>query len=171
MIQERPRIAPEHGRGKFYTIEYAVRADDTVPAREFIEEVKQGTRQLNNMKVVGKSNRRTSGTVNPADVFMNICKVTATRGRPPMRTDYNQLQQGIWEFKAINLRATFYDTDGSGKYTPLMIKKRNSAWPSNPGFDHFLRITTCFEKRGQKTPQREIRYAEKVRKEDLRHDK
>lgn len=104
--------------------------------------------------------------------FLKACKKIANTGQPVHRHSFNQLQNGIWELKHINLRISFYDTDGTGNYEPFIDRDSykgtyaSRPWPD--GFDEYLRLTTAFGKLSQ---DRHIVLAQEVREEDLEHDR
>ncbi|MDQ4491132.1 hypothetical protein RBS60_13090 [Sinomonas sp. ASV486] len=102
--------------------------------------------------------------------FLRAAQKLARTGKPIHKDSYNQLRDGIWELKHANLRISFYDTDGSGHYDPLIDRESYGPWTTRPwpdDFLEFLRLTTAFEKLHQ--PEH-ITLAKQVRKEDLAHD-
>lgn len=104
--------------------------------------------------------------------FVKACKKIATTGEPIHRQSFNQLQNGIWELKHYRLRISFYDTDGSGDYEPLIDRDSykgtfaSRPWPED--FEEYLRLTTAFGKANQ---DEHIILAQEVREEDLEHDR
>lgn len=105
------------------------------------------------------------------DWFLGACEQLADGGRLPHQNAHNQLRDGIWEFKHWDLRVSFYDTDGSGEYSPLIDRDSYSRFTTRPWPDDFLqhlRLTTAFHKDVQ---QHHISLAATVRGEDLEHDR
>jgi hypothetical protein len=92
----------------------------------------------------------------------------------------NALRDGIWEFKEGEKRISFFDTDGSGNYTPKRKFKdrEKSDYPDDPdweipSFERDVRLGHCFGKPwGQRTTEQEdLDESARVRMEDLAHDK
>ena len=90
----------------------------------------------------------------------------------------NNLNDGIWEFKLGKIRISFFDTDGLGYYTPkLRIRDiRDADYPDDdfwwlPDFDVRIRLGHCFGKETQQTEPADLFESERVRQEDLQHDR
>lgn len=156
--------------GECFTVEFAVRTNGASPAAEFMRDLREGE--------AGEGREANSAADEQVDTwawFLEACARIANKGDPPPGRTYNQLERGIWELKHRSARLTFFDTDGSGVDDPTIDYDsyagfhRLRPWPDD--FDEYLRLTTGFMKRSQKTPPREINFAGLVRKEDLRHDR
>jgi hypothetical protein len=110
--------------------------------------------------------------------FLHTFQSFADTGIPPYSGAVNYLEDGIWEFKRRNKRMTFYDTNGSGDYTPKS-KIRDWAdrdsddldWWWFPNFDpENLRLGHSFLKASEQTSVEDLSMATEVRKEDLKND-
>lgn len=93
------------------------------------------------------------------------------------RRGHNYLHDGVWELKVDALRATFFDTDGAGGYTPKLGRE---SWEVGQGrrriyepdeMDDYVRLGHWFVKTGQKAGQEQLDAAFLVREEDLDHDR
>lgn len=151
--------------GGWFLIECAVRKDLSSPVGEFLRELRDGEHDL--------IDQEPDEQVRWHDWFVAACEYLAETGDPPHRS-YNQLMDGMWEIKHASLRVSFYDTDGSGHFTPKVDRTmlgpyEHRAWPED--FAEVLRLTSAFEKTGQKTNPREIGFAKLVRMEDAAHDR
>lgn len=116
--------------------------------------------------------------VSDYDWFMRAIKYFATEGEPQYKRAINYLRAGIWEFKHGKKRLTFYDTSGGGRFRPKaeIVDHRDAEEPNSehwnvPYFDPELRLGHWFLKDGPTTRVEELETAEKVRDEDLAHDK
>lgn len=102
-------------------------------------------------------------------------EMLADSGELP-RGQSNSLGDGIWEFKVSNLRMSFFDTDGEGRFVPK-LGTSFVAWngrteyelPDN--FDDFLRLGHCFPKVSERTLKNDLEQANKLRSEDISHDR
>lgn len=154
--------------GECFTVEFAVRTNGASPAADFMRGLQEGTYDGRDSQLAADEQ------VDMWDWFVEACARVASEGVPPPGNTHNQLEGGIWELKHRSARLTFFDTDGSGVDAPTIDYDsyagfhRPRPWPDD--FDEYLRLTTGFMKRSQKTPPREINFAGLVRKEDLRHD-
>lgn len=162
--------------GDCYAIHYAVRADGSVPAREFMDALreKRWANDPDEPKL-------------PADAqlgdywhFLRACKHLADTGEPKRSGLVNALDEGVWEFKVSQKRMSWFDTDGEGGYTakPLIRDRDASAHPQDefwffPDFDPLIRLGHCFPKAKhvRRTPQRDLDVSIAVRREDLDHDR
>lgn len=153
--------------GDQFSVECAVRTDMSSPVAEFLDTVEAGA--ADNVEVLEPDEQ-----IRWFDWFTAVCEGLADHGSLPHRDDHNQLLDGIWEIKHGVLRVTFFDTDGTGDYEPLIDPTPYSRFTTRPwpeGFLYYLRLTTAFEKTTQKTPPAQIHLAKIVRKEDLEHDR
>ncbi|QRY53826.1 hypothetical protein [Mycolicibacterium septicum] len=110
--------------------------------------------------------------------FLNAIRHWANTGEPVYRDAVKSLREGIWEFRHGDKRLTFFDTDGTGGYTPKLPIQRHadadapdSEFWQIPNFDYLLRLGHAFTKVSQKTPQHDLAESQKVREEDLDHDR
>lgn len=155
-------------RGEWFTVECAVRRDRSSPVAEFLQDLGDGASPVAS-EVLEKDEQ-----IDWRRWFVRACHRVATTGRPPHGDAHNQLQDGIWELKYWDLRVSFYDTDGSGVYVPLVDTESYSRFTTRPWPEDFLeslRLTTAFAKTGQKTDPAQIALAIDVREEDLEHDR
>lgn len=97
-------------------------------------------------------------------------------GKQLGRTDTNELEDGVFEFKHDVVRISFFDTDGVGSYTPKAGEwftewdgKRACKPPTD--FDREVRLGHSFEKVGRRAEQSDIDQCIRVRREDVAHDK
>jgi hypothetical protein len=108
------------------------------------------------------------------DEIFVICEYFAENGLPAVLADLNQLEHGVWEFRASWLRAAFYDTDGKGNYaakTSRYSLSKNPDWDEIPIFDEDIRLACFWGKDGKEAPKPDVRFTRQVRQEDLLHDK
>lgn len=156
--------------GESFTIECAVRTDQTSPVAEALDQLAAGKWPVeDNSDGLDRLDRQ----VSVRDGFLSAMRHLSQYGTLPPGTHYNVLLDGIWEFKRLRMRLTYYDTDGRGSHEPVYVEKghwRNTPWPMND-YDDYLRLTTAFEKTTAQTPQHEIDLAKQVREEDLEHDR
>lgn len=160
-----------------HDVEFAVRADGTVPAQEFLELLRDG-RWPNDPDEDGDP--PWDEQIRDEAKFWQMIRKLADRGLPTggrQGAQTNQLQEGIWEFKRGAKRLTWYDTDGSGGHAPkLRIDDRaESNYPDDddwwfPEFDTIIRLGHSFPKTSQKTSHFDINEALATRTEDLNHD-
>ncbi|MFS0700283.1 hypothetical protein AB6N24_09955 [Cellulomonas sp. 179-A 4D5 NHS] len=153
--------------GEEFCVECAVRTDLTSPVSEFLDGIEGGAADH-----VG--DLEPDEQIRWYDWFMAACDGLAEYGTLPHRHDHNQLLDGIWEIKHSVLRITFFDTDGSGEYEPLIDSDSYSRFTTRPwpdDFLYYLRLTTAFTKTAPKAPPAEIELAKTVRTEDLEHDR
>ncbi|MDN4616011.1 hypothetical protein P5G50_16290 [Leifsonia sp. F6_8S_P_1B] len=114
----------------------------------------------------------------PGDVvkLLSLLRYFARNGEPPYKHSFNDLEDGIWEFKVSSKRFPMFDTDGAGLFSPkLRIGSIDEAVPGAeywefPEFDWNVRLTHCFPKSSQRTPRKEIDEAHRIRSEDIAHD-
>lgn len=160
--------------GGAYVIECAVCADGTSPALAFLTALGDG---------MWEPDPETTGLPDDAQIgdhafILQVCKKMADDGLPLRGSAVNALNDGIWEIRRSTKRLTFYDTDGSGSYTPKpKIRYRaDSPDPEDeefwwfPDFDDYIRLGHAFGKTSQKTLPKDLDRAETVRREDLQHD-
>lgn len=155
--------------GDHFLIECAIRRDLSSPVADFLDEMAAGA------WAPGVENGlEPDEQVSWTDAFFAACEHLADTGSPIYAASFNQLRDGIWELKHWDLRVSFYDTDGHGNHTPVVDRDSypryaNRPWPD--GFDENLRLTSAFQKRGQKAEERHMAFANQVREEDLEHDR
>lgn len=94
-------------------------------------------------------------------------------GEPLPANSVNYLRDGIWEFVVSDLRVTFYGTEGDGT-VDMKTPAPRGFW-TNAEFDGdyapIIRVGHYFAKTTQKTPEKDIQEAIRVRDEDLAHDR
>lgn len=153
--------------GDQFAVECAVRTDLSSPVSDFLDTVQVGTADH-------VEDLEPDEQIEWFDWFTAACEALADNGTLPHRQDHNQLLDGIWEIKHGVLRVSFFDTDGTGEYEPLIDYDSYSRFTTRPwpeDFCYYLRLTTAFEKTTPKTPPAEIELAKTVRTEDLEHDR
>lgn len=159
-------------RGQFHEVGCAVRADGTTPAGVFLDALRKGA--------WGKLDESVQLDEQISDYhwFLNAITHWASTGEPVYRGAVNALEDGVWEFRHGNKRLTFFDTDGSGAYTPkLPIRSHeDSEAPASeywyiPYFDEEIRLGHAFTKVSQKTLARDLLESSHTREEDLAHDR
>ncbi|WP_336653178.1 MULTISPECIES: hypothetical protein [unclassified Leucobacter] len=96
-------------------------------------------------------------------------------GRPLSRTDFNELEDGLFEFKHDVVRISFYDTDGNGRFTPKAgvwytewDNSRACALPED--LEEDVRLGYSFEKVSAQTLPEDLEKCKQVRREDIAHD-
>ncbi|WP_138248276.1 hypothetical protein [Mycolicibacterium phocaicum] len=159
-------------KGQMHQVDCAVREDGRSPAGEFLDALKSGA--------WGQT-----GDTEPLDEqigdyhwFLNALRHWANTGEPVYRDAVKALDEGVWEFRHGDKRLTFFDTDGRGGYTAkLPIRDyRDAEAPESefwqiPNFDPLIRVGHAFTKVSQKTLPHDLSESEKVREEDLAHDR
>jgi hypothetical protein len=153
-------------------VECAVRADGrTSPVAEFLDRLQEGSWQPENDDDPGLE---PDEQVDFRNWFLAEVKHFANTGEMRHGGAYNQLVDGIWEFKHSNVRVSFYDHDDHGNYIPKTAEK---IWVGGGGyfrlpedFDYFIRLGIAFTKSTQKTLKRHLAEAVLIREEDLSHD-
>jgi len=156
--------------GECHLIECAVAADGSAPALEFLNQLRKGVRETYPVDIDSDAQVQAYG------IILARCEYLARYGEFASRNrkHYNQLWDGIWELKHEELRLSFFDTAGDGTYSPKIAE--SDYWgnaPRLPIFDEFIRLGRGFPKpRTMRwTPEAEIRFALRLREEDLEHDK
>jgi hypothetical protein len=168
-------MAPVHRRvlanGDYYAVECAVRADGiTSPVAQLLHDL----RQRRWVPRDGQPAVAADEQVHLYAWFLAEIEYFAETGRLHRRGEWNQLRDGIWEFKHHDVRISFYDTDGHGHYEPKIVEREPFAGGGYfplPEFDERIRLGTAFEKLTPKTPEHELRLARQIRQEDLAHDR
>lgn len=160
-------------RGESHDVYCAVREDGTCPAGEFLDALKEGRWEPDPDAHELPSDEQISDW----HWFLDAIRYWASTGEPVYARAVNDLDDGIWEFKHGSKRLSFYDTDGRGRYEPkLRIRDRSQAIPDTaywdiPYFDDEIRLGHAFPKTSQRTPDYELTETQKVREEDLAHDR
>lgn len=156
----------EVAKGDCYIIQNAVRLDGTEPAALFMDLLDQGKMIVDEGELVDEYLPRDASHVRAA-----INDLAEGRELPANR--YNELRDGIWELKSGDVRVSFYDTDGSGNYTPKFGTVTHTHWRKIielPDFDDFIRLGHSFPKQSKTTTESDIALTKTVRLEDLSHD-
>jgi hypothetical protein len=157
--------------GELYQVECAVLADGVEsPVAEFLTRL----REKRWVPTDGPSQLTPDEQLETHAWFIAKVEYFAETGEMHTRGDWNQLRDGIWEFKRHEVRVSFYDTDGQGGYDPKIVERSpigGGGYFPLPEFDEYIRLGTVFEKRAGRTSQTELRLAQRVREEDLAHDR
>ena len=161
-------------KGALHDIEYAVRTDSTMPAKEFLQALKAGIWEQD----PDATSLPSDAQISDYHKFLDACKQLATDGYPTHARQVNALNDGVWEFKQGSKRLSWYDTDGRGGYAPKVRyhDASESPYPDDiywwfPDFDLVIRLGHAFPKIGARTESLDIDETLAVRKEDLSHDK
>lgn len=155
--------------GDQFCIQCAVRSDLSSPTSDFLDELSTGAWAVKQDESLDSHEAQ----VDAYDIFLAAMEYLAERGDLPKGMVFNVLRDGIWEFKQGSIRVTYYDTDGLGGHVPKRSERSlvmgTVQWPDD--YDEYLRLTTAFEKTTQKTTEGQLYLADKVREEDLSHDR
>jgi hypothetical protein len=159
-----------------YVVYAAMREDNSCPACDLFAGLKSGS--LPGYGQDADASLQPDERLREYQWFFDAIKYFAEEGEPRYRHAVNYLQAGIWEFKYGILRLTFYDTPGDGRCTQKgeIVDYADADEPDSdywhiPTFDRELRLGHWFIKDGQKTRESDLIEAEKVREEDLEHDR
>lgn len=159
-------------RGQIHQVDCAVRSDGCSPAGQFLDALQKGA--WDRAETSGSSDEQ----IDDYHWFLNAIRHWANTGEPVYRHAVKALQDGVWEFRHGDKRLTFFDTDGRGGYTPKLpiqhhadAEAPDSEFWQIPYFDRLIRLGHAFTKVSQKTPQHDLAESQKVRKEDLDHDR
>ena len=171
-VNEERRSRRLIARGAFHDVYCAVREDGSCPAGEFLDALKAGMWEPDPDAEELPSDEQISDW----HWFLNAIRHWARTGEPSGARTVNDLDRGIWEFKHGAKRLSFYDTDGCGGYVAkLRIRDPSQAAPGVywdiPYFDQDIRLGHAFPKASQRTPDYDVNETQKVRKEDLAHDR
>ncbi|MCL2783407.1 MAG: hypothetical protein FWD80_05475 [Propionibacteriaceae bacterium] len=157
--------------GEVYEVACALRADGvTSPVASFLDALRH---QNWHPDADAQSQLSPDEQIKSHYVMLATVRHFANTGEFTHWTERRPLQDGIWEVKHLELRISFYDTDGRGGYQPKYVTKSpmgGGGYYPIPNFDEYIRLGTVFEKNTQKTPQSELDSAELIRTEDLAHD-
>jgi hypothetical protein len=160
--------------GERHDVECAVEADGGSPALDFLRALERG---------MWEPDPDSTGLPDDAqlldyDKFLNWLQHFSDAGEPMQWNSVNYLRYGIWEFKRASKRVSFYDTPGDGTTNPKekILDRRTCEYPESdywwlPNFDEYVRLGHSFPKTSQKTEEFDIEEAERIREEDLNHDK
>lgn len=161
-------------RGEFHDVHCAVRVDGACPAGEFLDALKAGMWGPDPDALELPDDEQISDW----HWFLNAIRHWAQTGEPVHPRAVNDLNEGVWEFKHGKKRLSFYDTDGEGGYTPKLriLNHCNAEWPGNehwqiPYFDELIRLGYAFPKVSQATPPYDLDESQRVREEDVAHDR
>jgi hypothetical protein len=157
-----------------HAVEFAVRADGSCPAGEFMQKLKAGTLEGDSEN---DGDLPSDAQVSDYHKFLAACLHLARYGEPKNRTQVNDLDDGVWEFKSAKKRVSWYDTDGEGGYTPkLRIRdRRMSPFEESdfwwfPDFDWTIRLGHSFVKHTPRTDPSDLALSQQIRDEDVAHD-
>lgn len=157
---------------RLYQVEYAVAADGSEPARDFLSALKQGalpydplTNEIPDEEQITDYHR-----------LIDLIRTVARDGEPARRAALNYLEDGIWEFKHGNKRIAFFDTDETNVLRPQgKCSRAASPNPDSPDYWWFpelgpiLRLTNGWIKTDELANPSDIALAKRIRKEDLNH--
>ena len=117
--------------GALHTIEYAIRADLSEPAKEFLNQLSKGmwpddpdSKELPDEEQITDHGK-----------FLSAMKHFAIHGEPVYSHGLNALDDGVWEFKIARKRMSFFDTPGNGTFEPK-LKHTVRAESDYPTSDH-----------------------------------
>ena len=154
-------------------IECAVRADLSVPAKDFLDAFGEGIWAAD----PHADSLPDDAQVKHYDKLLAWFQLLADEGVPPYKDAINDLDEGIWEFKIGSARLSYYDTDGLGGYVPKyrIWNRDESPFSDNefwwyPELDDQLRLGHYFPKEAQEAGALNVSECELVRDEDLNHD-
>lgn len=160
--------------GELYVIECAVDANGDSPARDFLQALEGGIWEPD----PDSEDLPDDAQIMDYDKFLNWFRHFAEMGLPMQWNSVNYLQSGIWEFKRARKRVSFFDTPGDGTYEPKpkVLDRRECEYPESdywwlPDFDIYIRLGHAFPKTTQKTEDFDLDEAERIREEDLEHDR
>jgi hypothetical protein len=170
-------VISSHGRTALrHDIEYAVCADGSEPALDFLLKLRDGL--LEDDPDNPSNELPDDAQISDFDHFLLACRHLAEYSEPKHSGQVNELENGIWEFKRASKRITWFDTDGVGGYSPKykIRDRRGSPYEASdfwwfPDFDQTIRLGHAFSKRGSRTSQHDLQLSEQVREEDLDHDR
>lgn len=160
--------------GEWHTIECAVRADGTSPAREFLDLIKTGTWEDDpEVEEIPDDEQ-----VRDYHRLIDSLRYIAVHGEPRRPKDVNYLGFGLWEVKLYTKRLVFYDTNGHGGFLAKAKTKlrQDSNNPDSdmwwfPELDYSLRLANAWCKTDTKADPLDINEARRIREEDLAHDR
>lgn len=158
-----------------YAVQCAVRADGTVPAGDFLDELAKGVWEPD----VDAESLPDDEQITDRYHLLAKIKYLAEKGEPQRKHDVEYLREGIWEFKQGSKRVAFYATDGAGLLddSAKILDIKDAPYAETPmwWFPEFvgriLRLANAWPKTGQKTPPDMITEATVIREEDLKHDR
>lgn len=162
-------------KGSIYTIEYAVRADGSRPAKTFMDLLKEGMWRDDPHQDDFPSDEQISDWAS----LLNHMKYFASHGECQRPKQMNALEEGLWEFKAATQRLTFFDTPGDGTYEAKfkITDRAESPDPDSenywwvPEFDDYLRLANFWPKVGDMADPLDIAEGLKIREEDIEYDR
>lgn len=160
--------------GAWHTIEYAVRAGGSEPAKKFLDLLKEGMWEDD----PDSESIPDDEQIKDWAKLLDKIRYFASHGEPERKDDVNSLQDGLWEFKVARKRLVFFDTPGDGTYDAKgKVRNRvDSAHPESPmwwvpEFDEYLRLANYWPKTDQTADPLDIEEGRKIREEDLDHDR
>lgn len=158
--------------GRFHHVDCALREDGRAPAGMFLDALKNGAWNCSDGSVADDEQ------IADYHWFLNAIAHWANTGEPVYRDAVKALEDGVWEFRHGDKRLTFFDTDGTGGYTPkLHIRSHADAEAPDsehwhiPYFDPLIRIGHAFTKTSQKTLPQDLSESQETRKEDIARDR
>lgn len=162
--------------GHTYEVRHALREDGSCPSLSAFTEMSEGRWEEDpDLQDVPDE-----AQIAHSDKFIAGIEFFAEYGYPNNRyCTVNALRGGVWEFKLGRKRVSFFDTDGRGGFLPKpkVRERTDSEFPDDddfwwlPRFDENVRIGHCFGKNSQKTEADDLEESERVREEDVKHDR
>jgi hypothetical protein len=159
-------------RGELHYVECAIRENGSCPAGQFLDALKSGS--WNHNDEAGPSDEQ----IDDYHWFLDAIRHWTRTGEPKYKDAVKALKDGVWEFRHGDKRLTFYDTDGRGGYIakhPILEHTKADAPDSQywqiPNFGELIRLGHAFSKVSQKTLDRDLDEALRIREEDLAHDR
>lgn len=152
--------------GDYCLVEYAVTTDRREPAKEFLDHLESGMVEV--ADITNPDEKQPSYKAKLLGAIFDFAE-----GEEIPRHFYNFLSDGIWEFKAGDMRVSFYDTDGEGGFEPKNWRRDSPfAQAQLPeDFDEFVRLGHCFAKPERNPAASDLAECATVRTEDLDHDR
>lgn len=155
--------------GEWYSVEYAVRADGSEPARDFLQALKGGVLPDDPLTTDIPDEEQ----ITDYDRLVEVMREVARAGEPTRNNQLNYLEEGLWEFKHGNKRIAFFDTDEAGGHTPQgKCSMADSPAPESsywwlPTLAPVLRVTNGWIKTDDLAPPADMALAKQIRLEDL----
>lgn len=152
--------------GDYCLVEYAITTDRREPAKEFLNRLGAGMVEVTD--IPNPDEKQPSYKAKLLGAIFDFAE-----GEDVPRHVYNFLTDGIWEFKAGDVRVSFYDTDGQGGFEPKNWKKDSPfAQAELPeDFDEYVRLGHCFAKPERNPTASDLAECATVRMEDLNYDR
>jgi len=165
--------------GAVHNFVFAIDASGHAPAAAALKLVKEGMWDEDPEAV--EEGLPSDAQISSFNKIYSDLRYFAKHGVPPKRANIvNKLRHGIWEYKEVEKRFSFYDSDGRGGYierdwhsTREESDHPDAYWWDLPTFAREIRLGHCFGKplAQRKTPEDDIEHTCRIREEDLAHDR